>query len=265
MEGSIVMYNIYLMSDIHGHYHYVRDFYNRNKEEIDKYDNNVLIFCGDVGANYFKNRRDDDFKAALGNYPFIYFCVRGNHEYRAYDMLQVKPEEWEMEIFFDNVVMVEKKYPYIKYAWDIPAIYTINKLKTLVFPGAYSVDKFHRIQNGWTWVPNEQLDYNEMQYGRDLLPKCNYEVDLVLSHTCPIMCEPTDLFLPSVDQNLVDKTMERYLGEIEWRVSYKAWCWGHFHDFRDNTLGGRRRLMLYNTGAVRLKDVMKIDKKIKEL
>ena len=32
--------------------------------------------------------------------------------------------------------------------------------------------------------------------------------DLVLSHTCPIIYEPTDLFLFVVDQSTVDKTTE---------------------------------------------------------
>ena len=26
--------------------------------------------------------------------------------------------------------------------------------------------------------------------------------------------------------------MERYLGEIEYKINYKLWLWGHFHDYR---------------------------------
>ena len=41
---------------------------------------------------------------------------------------------------FDGT-LVENKFPNIKYALDLPMIYTIDGKKTFVVPGAYSVDK----------------------------------------------------------------------------------------------------------------------------
>ena len=96
-----------------------------------------------------------------------------------------------------------------------------------------------------------------MQRGLELLNDYNWKCDLVLSHTCPIMYEPTDLFLPIVDQSMIDKTMERYLGQIEYKLDYRAWCWGHYHKFRDYPRpDGRFRTMLFNDYAIELNSYM---------
>lgn len=60
------------------------------------------------------------------------------------------------------MVDVEVSYPHIKYASDRAALYTIADQLTLVIPGAYSVDKYYRLQMGWNWFPGEQLTALEM-------------------------------------------------------------------------------------------------------
>lgn len=121
------------------------------------------------------------------------------------------------------MVYVENDFPNIEYLVDGSAIYEFADYKTLSLPGAYSVDKWLRLANGWQWFADEQLSEEEMQYGRMLV---NHEksVDLVISHTCPIEFEPNDLFLGSIDQSQVDKTMELYLGEIENQLDYRRWA-----------------------------------------
>lgn len=250
-------YNVYLISDLHGDSRPVRDFWLRAKlsEKMTEKDN-VLICLGDFGGNFYFNHRDKNFKEKLGKYPFTYFVIRGNHEERPSICIEKNLNEWHYEMFFNNYVLVENAYPHIKYAWDCPFTYIINGYKTMVFPGAYSVDKYHRLQMGWSWFEHEQLTEKEMNIGREMVIMNKNKCDLVLSHTCPIMFEPIDLFLPHVDQSMVDKTMERYLGEIEFNLDYKAWCWGHFHQHREYPrTDGRRRLMLMHD-VVRLEDVI---------
>lgn len=55
------------------------------------------------------------------------------------------------------------------------------------------------------------------------------EIDIVLSHTCPYKYEPTEMFLPGVDQSTVDTSTEEWLGKIEEAIDYKAWFCGHWH------------------------------------
>ena len=108
-----------------------------------------------------------------------------------------------------------------------------------------SVDKMYRLMNGYSWFPQEQLNDEEMKHGLELLDYHDWQVNIVLSHTCPICFEPTDLFLSFIDQSSVDKTMERYLGQIEYTLNYKLWMWGHYHAFRDYPrTDGKKRIML---------------------
>lgn len=253
------MNKIYIMGDIHGDYKPIRSLYYYLKSGYDKHDvpdgSDWIIFLGDFGGNYFFNYRDDAFKKALGKFPFKYFVIRGNHEKRPSNCCSQYPSEWSHDPdVFDNWGYVEKEYPYITYARDCPAAYIINGHKTLVLPGAYSVDKYYRLANGWSWFKDEQLTEGEMKIGLSLIKLIGGECDLVLSHTCPIMYEPTDLFLSSIDQNMVDKTMERYLGQVEYELKYKLWCWGHFHKTRvyPTDSDGAEHLMLFNDSVLDL-------------
>ena len=78
---------------------------------------------------------------------------------------------------YDNVVYVENEYPYIKYAYDKPAVYNINGYQTLVLPGAYSVDKYVRLQNGWSWFEQELPTEEEMNDGIKICEEKNNKFD----------------------------------------------------------------------------------------
>ena len=62
----------------------------------------------------------------------------------------------------------------------------------------------------------------------------DWNIDYVLSHTCPYNTRPTHLFLHSIDQSTVDSSMEVWLQKIADRLSFKHWYFGHFHDDWDN-------------------------------
>ena len=239
------MNNIFIIGDLHGNYTPIKKLKRKDLLSIDT----TLICLGDFGANYFLNNRDNYFKEKLRAYDITYFIVRGNHEQRPSICMQNNPDSWHIEQFWGNSVYVENNYPYIKYALDAPAKYEIpmgNRiLKTLVLPGAYSVDKYYRLANDWSWFPQEQCNEEEMTAGVTLAQSNTW--DLVLSHTCPIIYEPTDLFLSVVDQSTVDKTTERWLGGIEYNLDYNLWCWGHYHANRIYPeVEGKNKLMLFN-------------------
>lgn len=231
---------IFVTGDTHGGFQRIRDISKKLKTTKD----DVLIILGDCGFNYYFNQRDEKLKKKISSYPITIFAIRGNHEARPQDT----KEEWHYEKFFGNRVIVENNYPNIKYALDgydyyIPYAYDYNEngkfatkfFHTFVIGGAYSVDKYHRLRNGWSWFENEQLNEEERTEIKRYLKwlyENNEPIDLFLSHTCPCIYEPTDLFLPQVDQSMVDKTMERFLGEIEYQYEYKLWCFGHYHDNR---------------------------------
>lgn len=240
------MGKIYILGDIHGNYHPIKKLINAVKSEVD-----TIILLGDAGLNYFFNYRDKKTKEKINKYGVNIFIIRGNHEERPSICMENNPDAWHMEDYWDNQVYVENNYPFIKYALDIPSIYKIptaqgKPIETLILPGAYSVDKLHRLKNNWSWFNQEQCNKQEREIGTQLVEfKQNY--DLVLSHTCPIIYEPTDLFLSMVDQSTVDKTTERWLGGIEYNLNYKLWCWGHYHSNRIYPrIENKDKLMLFN-------------------
>ena len=54
-------------------------------------------------------------------------------------------------------------------------------------------------------------------------------VDIILSHTCPLKYEPTEVFMKGIDQSMVDKTMEVFLDKVEENIDYDKWYCGHYH------------------------------------
>ena len=80
---------------------------------------------------------------------------------------------------------------------------------------------------GYNWFADEQNSEDKrIKILEDFKDK---EVDIILSHTCPLDWQPTDLFLRSVDQSMVDNSMEKWLNEIKDNVKYKLWLFGHYH------------------------------------
>lgn len=251
------MNKVYFMGDVHQSFKPIRDLYQNLNLKLDKDmrpdKSDVVVLLGDSGANFFGDYLDRNFKQKISRYDFTYFVIRGNHDRRPTDCAAENPDAWMMETFYGNRVLVEKAYPHIKYALDIPALYNINGYSTLVIPGAYSVDKYYRIQRNLGWFENEQLNEEEMKIGEDLVDEINYKVDIVLSHTCPKIYQPTDLFLSVIDQSTVDDTMERYLGKIENDLDYKLWLFGHYHQLRIYPeYEGKQTIMLSNGEVIEL-------------
>lgn len=186
-----------------------------------------IIILGDAGFNYFLDNRDDYRKDALVKLPFTFYLVRGNHEAR--------PESLPgIETIYDEEVhgnvRYQPRWPQIKYFIDgFP--YTIQGLSTLVIGGAYSVDKLYRLATGNQWFADEQLSEEERNEISKSLSTLNI-FDLVLTHTCPIDWEPTDLFLHGIDQSVVDQSMEKWLAEVRDKIHWKYWLFGHFHEDR---------------------------------
>lgn len=220
--------NIFICGDLHGDYNPIRNFYNNYiKGTLREQEENWLICLGDFGALYWFDYRDHNFKKELSKYPFKYFVIRGNHEERASIRAHIEPDLWEKVEQFGNTCLRQPAFPKIYYALDEGGVYNIAGRRTLVIPGAYSVDKPYRLIFGYSWFQQEQLMSVEMERLGTLAAGKHF--DLVLSHTCPYSKMPTDLFLHGIDQSSVDNTMERWLDYLDNNITYDLWCWGHYH------------------------------------
>lgn len=183
----------------------------------------AVIILGDAGCNYYKKKKDIFTKQALEKTGFYFYLVRGNHEDRPENvkgMTSIYDEEVSGEVWF------EPDFPHIKYFKD-GGIYNINNHKTLVIGGAYSIDKWYRLQMGYMWFAQEQLTIEEMTEIEDKVE--GQDFDFVLTHTCPLSWEPVDMFLRGIDQSTVDKSMEAWFNTLKNKITWKVWLFGHYH------------------------------------
>lgn len=183
----------------------------------------VLIILGDAGINGFGTAEDRQVKRMLSRLPITLFCIHGNHEERPQNVSGYAETVWH-----GGAVFMEAEYPSLLFAKD-GEIYNFGGRHCLVIGGAYSVDKHYRLALGRHWWPDEQPSDNIKARVEQRLENANWRVDVVLSHTCPLRYEPTEVFLPGVDQSTVDKSTEEWLGAVESRLQYDEWYCGHFH------------------------------------
>ena len=210
---------IYITGDKHGKFFDVIDFCaNNNTSKKD-----LLIILGDAGINYHLDETDMALKLTLSRLPITFFCVHGNHEERPENIRSYITRE-----FNNGIVYYERAYPNILFAKD-GEIYNLDNLNTLVIGGAYSVDKEYRLIYDIKWFKSEQPDEIIKERVRNKLKEYNYQVDVILSHTCPYKYIPSEKFLPYIDQSKVDKSTEMFLDEIEDNTEYQRWYCGHYH------------------------------------
>lgn len=226
---------IFVRGDTHGNFDFLPDFCRENNTSC----RDLLIILGDAGINYYgpTQKKEMKLKSFLREQPINIFCVRGNHEDRPED----RPEYSLKDVGIGENVYTNEWMPNVWFAKD-GGEYQLNNYSCLVVGGAYSVDKFYRISNGWKWVANEQLSGEERAAVLDTCYRKHY--DHIFTHTCPIQWEPTDLFLRGIDQNMVDKTMERHLADVERYCEYDHWWFGHYHADRMDCIGDGKVHML---------------------
>lgn len=209
---------VYLTGDTHRDFGRIFQFC----EEYGTTEEDILVILGDAGINYFCDSRDTHLKSELSQLPVTLLCIHGNHEERPYE-LGYDEMEWH-----GGIVYYEESFPNLLFAKD-GEIYDFDGKKAIAIGGAYSVDKYYRLRNGMAWFDTEQPDDEIKAYVESQLDKCNWSVDYVFSHAAPIECEPVWAFIPGLNQDLVDKTTERWLQQIADNLDFIGWYAGHYH------------------------------------
>lgn len=208
----------YLCGDVHGRFEQIKD----GEFPTDK--NAAIVILGDFGANFFKTQRDKDFKTKMNNYGCRWYAVKGNHDAR--------PSTIDgMELIYDEdvdgEVWMESEFPNIRYFKEF-GVYQLGRYRCAVIGGAYSVDKWYRLANHWTWYADEQLNDDEKKECEDLLR--GQDFDFVFTHTCPFEWQPIERFLNTIDQSQIDHGMEKWLANLKDTFNWMYWVFGHYHD-----------------------------------
>ena len=182
---------VYITGDTHRDFERIRAFCERMETTRE----DIIIILGDAGINLYLDESDYRLKRELFKLPVTLFLIHGNHEERPY----LSGNTYEEKTWHGGSVYVEEAFPNLIFAKD-GEIYELNKKKAIVLGGAYSVDKESRQLNALPWFASEQPDQKIKNHVLKNLNKVNWEVDLVLSHTVPIDCEPVWAFIPGMNQ-----------------------------------------------------------------
>ncbi|MDR0851618.1 MAG: metallophosphoesterase, partial [Clostridiales Family XIII bacterium] len=137
---------IYITGDTHGDFFRIQDFCRRQETGYE----DIMIILGDAGINYYDKKRLIALKDSLRALPITFFCIHGNHEKRPQTVAGYEEEIWN-----GGMVFVQREYPNLLFAKD-GEIYDFDGLRCIAIGGAYSVDKYHRLQNNWGWWADEQ-------------------------------------------------------------------------------------------------------------
>lgn len=218
-DGRMSEMKYYITGDCHGQFGKINWFFKHNMQE----ETCTMILLGDTGLNYWLNKTDKKNKKLLSEYPVTFLIIHGNHEARAEKLEGYKQKEWN-----GGIVLFEESYPNLLFAVD-GEVYQLGDKKAMAIGGAYSVDKHYRISHRLPWWEDEQPSDEIKSYVEKQLDKYDWKIDYIFSHTAPLKFEPKEMFLDVINQDNVDKTTEIWLSEIEQKLSYEKWWFGHYH------------------------------------
>lgn len=206
---------VYLVGDTHG----ILDLSKLNsknfKEGANLTKDDYVIVLGDFGLVWDNSREDLYWRKWLDKKPWTTLFLDGNHE--NFNLLYEFPIEYKLGAKTHRVS--DSIYHICR-----GEILEIADKKLFVFGGAYSVDKFYRVE-GRSWWEQEMPTREEMNYGVENLEKVNFNVDFVLTHTCP-----EDVISYVVDSVKTPGDLERYFNFISnYLIGDFNWYFGHFH------------------------------------
>ena len=240
---------IFLMADIHGQVdgiHAVLDKAQRNGCSFCEDD--ILIILGDHGALYYPNEKGNRrLKKKLNDLPCKIVLLKGNHDGTVRKAYAKKPDAWRITMSVDGIdskvfsaarMYVEKDFPNIYYLDDYFTAITVFGKKGIALGGAYSVDKFYRLEKGLIWHEDEQPDEKEKEEivkALDWYWTLNEPLEIILSHEALISFVPYEACTLPVEQDSVDNSLCFFYDDIlkrlnlEFPNTYKEWYFGHYH------------------------------------
>lgn len=202
----------------------------------------TLIICGDFGFIWY-NEDDGDAYAAdqaaldeLAKKPYTILFIDGNHE--NFDRLYQYPLEpgfgGTVRRIRDNLFHLQRGQ-----------VYTIGGKSFFTFGGAYSVDKYARVE-GVSWWHQEQPTRAEMMRGDEALNCADRQVDYIITHTAP----QTIIRMMGYGPEPHDRELTFYFDQIWRTTNFRKWFFGHMHDDRIKPVAGRAYPMFYRVAAI---------------
>lgn len=213
---------MYFLGDLHGSFsHLLYTLTKLKKRGIN------IVQVGDFGIGFHGEqdyRNLDYINQALNEWDAKLYVIRGNHDDPKFFKGELRDE-------------INTMYPNIYFIEDYEVI-EIEGKKLFCIGGGVSIDRTYRTEGKSYWK-DEVVVYD--QYKIDMTIKKHDNIDIFVSHSAPMWCNPTGINAPIVreycmiDENLKqDLTEEReLLGSIfnvlNEKFKFKHHFYGHFH------------------------------------
>ena len=215
---------IYLTGDIHGSLDFDRIRpENLILQGMDCQPEDILIVCGDFGIPWKDPDQgsDREMLEEIARWPYTVAFVDGNHE--NFTCLNEYPVvEWKggkAHQLLSNLFHLMRG-----------ELFTLENHTFFTMGGAMSTDQWSR-QEGISWWPEEIPSEVEWKHAWDTLDRVRWKVDYVVTHTAPA-CWKTEegmQIIPSLEDQC---PVARKLEEMESRLTYRRWFFGHLHEER---------------------------------
>lgn len=213
---------IYLCGDTHGmqDIEKVKEYFDESSfsDECIKEDS-YLIVLGDCGVLWDDGEEDRQVKEVFNNLPVTVLWLDGNHE--NYDPIDEYPvEKWhggKVQMINENIIHLMRGQ-----------VYVIDGLKFFAFGGGNSIDKVWRTENV-SWWPDEMPNEREYEEGMENLADVDFQVDYILSHTCPLEIAHEICFEIAEGE----ETLQQYLQSVAECTEFVDWYFGHWHKDED--------------------------------
>ncbi|OWA37128.1 metallophosphatase [Saccharibacillus sp. O16] len=225
---------IYITGDIHGAANIGRRLNMRNfpqQKKLGKQD--YVLIAGDFGLIWNLDNEDRFWLKWLDRIKsFTTLFIDGNHE--NFDLLERFPQEkWNggmVHRINDSVLHLTRGQ-----------VFELQGLRLFTFGGAASHDRAFR-KEGLSWWARELPSESEYAEGLRNLERCNWQVDAVVTHTCSRSA--LEWVHERSGTEVEPDAMHDYFQQIEDRLTYHGWWFGHYH--AEAELPGRRRLIHEN-------------------
>lgn len=214
---------IYITGDTHGNqYKWVEQI----ESVISPAD--IIIVCGDFGVGFWNGRywSEETFYDFLSAQKYTVLFIDGNHE--NFDKLYSYPiGTWcggRVHKIRQNIIHLMRG-----------EVYCIEDISIFVMGGGYSIDKYLRTE-GVSWWPQEMPSEEEYDNALENLKNADFKVDYIITHTAP---SETVYYLSTLrslgikNDVVQERQLTIFLDEIQRKVTYKHWYFGHFHVDRE--------------------------------
>jgi predicted phosphodiesterase len=212
---------IYIFGDTHRNID-VKKINTKNFPEQKKMTkNDYIIIAGDFGLIWQNDNEYKWWKKWYDNKNFTTLFVDGNHE--NFEWLYEFPV---IDKFGGKVGKISDSIYHLKRG----EVYEIDGKTIFTFGGADSIDKSQRV-NRVDWWQEEMPNYLEMNYGLDNLEEVDFNVDYIITHSCP------KSIMGYLKRHKERTPLENYFEHIkgilkEKNINYE-WYFGHYHEDKE--------------------------------